>query len=219
VIVAAPGGKGLPRPFVSLPVHCGWADTAGRRNPVTANDGKLDRRALLLGAVFLVGGAAALMRFSRKSTATSDGAGPALSAEQFSLLELVADVIIPGTDTPGALAAGVPAFLRDMLAAWGSRATRTEFVSVLEAIEKQAWAQFGASFSELPPERRLAIMRTFDAESLGRQDAAYGKFKYLVLVGYYHSEVGATQELRYELVPGAWRACLPLTEVGRASAV
>jgi hypothetical protein len=40
-----------------------------------------------------------------------------------------------------------------------------------------------------------------------------------VLVGYYHSEIGATQELRYELVPGAWRSCLPLSEVGRASAV
>ena len=47
----------------------------------------------------------------------------------------------------------------------------------------------------------------------------YGKFKYLVLLGYYQSEVGATQELRYELVPGAWRACLPLAEVGRASAI
>ena len=34
-----------------------------------------------------------------------------------------------------------------------------------------------------------------------------------------HTEIGATHELRYELVPGAWRSCLPLTEVGRASAV
>ena len=33
------------------------------------------------------------------------------------------------------------------------------------------------------------------------------------------AEVGATQELRYELVPGAWKSCLPLAEVGRASAV
>ena len=43
--------------------------------------------------------------------------------------------------------------------------------------------------------------------------------KHLVLLAYYQSEVGATQELRYELVPGAWRSCLPLAEVGRASAV
>jgi hypothetical protein len=51
------------------------------------------------------------------------------------------------------------------------------------------------------------------------QDPAYRTFKYLVLVGYYQSEVGATQELRFELVPGAWRSCVPLSEIGRASAV
>jgi hypothetical protein len=54
---------------------------------------------------------------------------------------------------------------------------------------------------------------------VGRLDPAYAKFKHLVLLGYYHSEVGATQELRFELVPGAWRPCVPFTEIGRATAV
>jgi gluconate 2-dehydrogenase gamma chain len=180
---------------------------------------KIDRRALLLGAVFLLGGAAALTRFTRKSATKAGPEGPAMSGEQFMLLEQVTDVIIPSTDTPGALAAGVPAFIRDMLADWASAATRAEIVAVLEAIQKMAWAQFGAAFLELPPERRLDVVRRFDDDAISRQDPAYGKFKYLVLVGYYQSEVGATEELRYELVPGAWRSCLPLTEVGRASAV
>jgi hypothetical protein len=185
--------------------------------PVTSS--KLDRRALLFGAVFLLGGAAALTRFTRKSAAQTGADGPALSGEQFMLLEQVADTLIPGTDTPGALAAGVPLFIRDMLTDWASAATRTEIITVLEAIERQAWAQFGAAFLELAPDRRLAVLRRFDEDALGRQDPAYTKFKYLVLVGYYQSEIGATQELRYELVPGAWRSCLPLAEVGRASAV
>jgi hypothetical protein len=63
------------------------------------------------------------------------------------------------------------------------------------------------------------VVRVVDEESIARGDAAYRRFKYFVLVGYYQSEIGATRELRYELVPGAWRSCLPLTEVGRASAV
>jgi hypothetical protein len=186
-------------------------------HPTTTS--KLDRRALLLGAVFLLGGAAALTRFTRKSARKTGAAAPALSGEQFMLLEQIADVIIPNTDTPGAVAAGVPAFIREMLAEWGSAATRAEIQSVLEAIERMAWAQFGAAFLELPPERRLAVVRRFDEDAIDRQEPAYGKFKYLVLVGYYQSEIGATEELRYELVPGAWRPCLPLTEVGRASAV
>jgi len=185
----------------------------------SVNGGRLNRRAMVLGAVFLVGGAAALTRFASRPANGANARGPVLSADQFALLEQVSDVMIPATDTPGAAAAGVPAFMRDMLAEWASRQTRAQIASVLEGIEKQAWSKFGAAFGELPAEQRLEVMRVIDEQSLARQDAAYGKFKYLVLVGYYQSEIGATQELRFELVPGAWRSCLPLSEVGRASAV
>ena len=39
--------------------------------------------------------------------------------------------------------------------------------------------------------------------------------KELTLVGYYTSEIGATQELQYEHVPGRWVPCAPLDEIGR----
>ena len=183
------------------------------------SDNKLNRRAMLLGAVFLVGGGAALTRFKRQPQGDASAAGLLLTVDQFALLEQVTEVVIPATDTPGAIGCGVPDFMREMLAQWASDETRAQIASVLENIEKQAWKKFGAAFLELPAERRLAVMQTVDEELLAKQDVAYGKFKYLVLVGYYQSEIGATQELRYELVPGAWRSCLPLSEVGRASAV
>ncbi len=182
-------------------------------------DAKVNRRALLLGAVVLLGGAAALSRFNRKSATDPSAIGPAMSAEQFALLEQITEVMIPATDTPGAIAAGVPAFIRKMLAEWASTSTRAELAGVLEAVDKHAWAKFGAAFVELPPERRHAVVRGFDEERMGRQDPPYGKFKYLVLAGYYLSEIGATQELRYELIPGAWRGCVPFSEIGRATAV
>ena len=178
---------------------------------------KLNRRALLLGAVFLVGGAAALIRFTRDLR--PDGAASVLPGAQFALLEIVTDVMIPATDTPGALAAGVPAFVRAMLDEWASVATRAEILGVLEALEKSAWVRRGASFNQLPPDQRHEILSEFDAAAMSAGDAAYQKLKFLVMAGYYHSEVGATQELRYEMVPGTWRSCLPLDEIGRASAV
>lgn len=184
----------------------------------TVNNGKLNRRALLLGAVFLVGGAAALSRFVRSSAAGA-GADAVFSLDQFALLEQVTDTLMPATDTPGALAAGVPEFMRQMLAEWGSKQTHAAMLSVLDRIEKQAWQRFGAGFLELSAERRLELLQSIDAIAITGKDLAYTRFKHLVLLGYYQSEIGATQELRYELVPGAWRPCLPLTEVGRASAV
>ena len=144
-------------------------------DPVTSS--KLDRRALIFGAVFLLGGAAALTRFTRQSATQTGTDGPALSGDQFMLLEQVADTMIPGTDTPGALAAGAPAFIRDMLADWASAGTRTEIIGVLGAIERQAWAQSGAAFLELSAEQRLAVLKRFDEDALSRQDPAYARFK------------------------------------------
>lgn len=177
---------------------------------------KMNRRALLLGAVFLVGGAAALTRFARGDRTA--GAGT-LAAAQFALLEAVSDVMIPATDTPGALAAGVPHFVRTMLEEWASSETRMKIAAVLDEIDKRAWARRGASFSQILPEQRHELLRDFDAAAFVLGDAAYARLKFLVLAGYYHSEIGATQELRFEMVPGTWRACLPLDEIGRASAV
>jgi gluconate 2-dehydrogenase gamma chain len=186
---------------------------------VPVDDEKVNRRALLLGAVVLLGGAGALTRFARKSPGMAAAAGPAMSAEQFAQLEQVTEVMIPATDTPGAMAAGVPAFIREMLEQWASPASRQEIAQVLEGVDKHAWEKFGAAFVELPPERRHLVVRGFDEQHIVRGDPGYAKFKQLVLLGYYHSEIGATQELRYELVPGAWRACVPFTEIGRATAV
>jgi hypothetical protein len=177
---------------------------------------------MLAGAVFLLGGAAALMRFSRSSGGIGGGKsvddGPVFSAEQFALLEQVSETMVPATDTVGAIGAGVPVFIREMLETWGSAGTRSDIANVLESIQQQAWSRFGMDFLEMPPERRLALLKDFDAARIGSHDGPYRKFKWLVLIGYYHSEAGATHELRFELVPGAWRACLPITEVGRASA-
>src|SRR5687767_5365540 len=119
------------------------ADTAKRRSlPLDPVDSaKLNRRTMLLGAVLLVGGAAALTRFARNSTANGDAAGPALTAEQFALLEQVCEMIIPTTDTPGAIVAGVPGFIREMLEQWSSPKSRAEIVGVLADIDRLAWSR------------------------------------------------------------------------------
>jgi hypothetical protein len=39
------------------------------------------------------------------------------------------------------------------------------------------------------------------------------------MLGYFTSEVGATQVLRYDPVPGAYHGCIPFEEVGKTWAI
>jgi hypothetical protein len=46
--------------------------------------------------------------------------------------------------------------------------------------------------------------------------AGYFSLKDLTVTGYFTSEPGATLALRYDPMPGAYRGCVPLREIGRA---
>lgn len=173
----------------------------------------VDRRALIARAVFLVGGATAIASLEACAPVRSDG--PFFDSARRALLDEVVDVMIPATDTPGALAVEVPAFIDSMMTNWASRERQAQFVAALDAIDTRAQSLHNAAFTALTPEQKLDVLRKHDAEGLA-EDNPYRQLKELTLLGYYSSEIGATQELRYELVPGAWRADIPLAEVGRA---
>jgi hypothetical protein len=40
----------------------------------------------------------------------------------------------------------------------------------------------------------------------------------MTLYGYYTSEIGFTQELRKQIIPGAYHGCAPITEAGASKA-
>lgn len=185
--------------------------TMSEQTPARAG---LDRRGLLLRAIALVGGAGALGVLQ----GCGDG-GRFFTDQRMTLVDAVANVLIPDTDTPGARAAGVPAFIESMMVNWASRDTRDKVVSVLNAIDDRARDQHQARFVELDDAQKLAFMRDFDAEALSEEGNPYRILKELVLLGYYSSEIGATQELRLEMVPGAYHGDVPFSEVGRAWAL
>lgn len=179
----------------------------------------LDRRELLRRAIFLVGGTAVATPL--ELFADSGPQARFFGAAQYSLLEVVADIIMPRTDTPGAIDAGVPAAFDALMKNWASRERQEQFRALLEEIDQAAREQ-ASGLLALDRTRRTEVLVAFDkSKSGGRHtgDKVYRKFKELVLTLYYHSEVGATQELRYEHVPGRWEASVKMTPDTRASAV
>lgn len=189
---------------------------------MTSNSNLLTRRKAMQGAIALVGGTVAASQLgslvSTVSAMDSDYSPRFLSSEQFSMVEQIADLIIPETDTPGAKTAGVHRFIDMMLAEWASPQTKADYVEGLQAID--AWAQKTGevSFVQSPTEKQLQILEALDAEAFAEDggNTFFRELKKFVLFGYYSSEEGASIELRYDRLPGAYRGCVPLEDIGRS---
>lgn len=124
------------------------------------------------------------------------------------LLIEVCDAVIPRTDTPGAVDAGVPGFVA--LALEHGLAGGTGLSQMLEWLEGQVKALGGPIASAVP-----AIDAQAYAEN-GRV-SPWRSLKALILLGYYTSKEGATQELVYQLVPGRFDPNVPWVPGSRTS--
>ncbi len=181
----------------------------------------VNRREVLLGAIALVGGASALTACSREDRDQLDlhSGDPAFfDHDQMRLVSRIVDIVIPETDTPGALGANVPTFLDQLMANWASAATQEKHVALLQAVDSRAAREFGSVFVDCAPERQLQILTAIDEEAYSEEPALpyFRELKRLIVAGYYTSEIGATVELQFELVPGRYIPCAPIDEIGRA---
>ena len=154
--------------------------------------------------------------------------GGSLSAAQLDLIARLSELIIPETDTPGAIAAGVPAFIHQIVIDWYTPAEQQIFLDGLGEIEAIAMRHWSASFAELDPERQARALAEMEppSESAGSSSAAmpagasgdlpfYLKLKELTVLGYYTSELAAKTELDYQPVPGGYDGDARFDEVGR----
>ena len=153
-----------------------------------------------------------------------------LSPHQNDTVVAMIDQIIPATDTPGAKGARVNEFIDVILTEWAKDDERHNFLDGLADVDRQSTALFGKDFASASPAQQLVLLRSMDEasaharsqqkqappfwESAGRDRQMQGDFftvfKNMTLHGYYTSEIGFTQELKLEIIPGAQHGCTSL---------
>lgn len=175
----------------------------------------LDRRQLIgggLGLTLLPLTGLSLAACSAKDTAAPTHAR-SFTPARMAIVARVADLVLPDTDTPGAVAVGVPDKMDEMFREWASDETRAAWTGVIDAIDTAAGEN---GFLALSPEAQFSVLEAYDAANIYEDSHPWRGFKAMIVDAYYATETGATEELRFELVPGEWRACVPLEEIGRA---
>ena len=158
-------------------------------------------------------------------------AGPAVPAKpaflnpsQVSLLDEVGETILPTTKTPGAKAAQVGSFMAVMVRDCYSPADQKIFLNGLTQLDQACQKQTGKAFLACDPTQRTAVLNTLDKEQKafaknqrkGDPSHYFQIMKELTLLGYFTSEIGMTQALRYAPVPGRYDGNVPYKKGDRA---
>ena len=194
----------------------------------------MNRRELLQRVAMLMGGAISAPAVLGILSGCSPKPGASwqplfLSKEEGAIVEAVADLIIPRTDTPGAREVGVPAFIDVILKDVYPSEDQARFVSGLKDFDAEAQRAHGKAFLELKPEQQLSFLQQqHDAAIAAEKEQSAARdvppsqrqrpfvlmMKELTLLGFFTSQVGATQVLQYEAVPGGFKPCVPIAEAG-----
>jgi hypothetical protein len=142
-------------------------------------------------------------------------------------LDEVADTILPETKTPGAKAAKVGAFMAVMVRDCYEPADQQIFLKGIGQIDDAANKKFSKKFMDLDATQKTALLTDLDKEQEAYSKTKKPKdpnhyfrmMKELTLFGYFTSEIGCKQALRYVEVPGRFDGCIPYKKGDKAWAL
>ena len=183
----------------------------------------MDRRKAIKRTGFLLGStafsAAIFSNITSCQTATATEAlswTPSfLSTDQAKVVEVIADILIPRTDTPGALDAEVPAYIDRMFKGNFSEEDQGKVKAGFKAFASQCQAANGKSFLDCTPEQKLSFLQSLEKEAQNSdKPSLIGEMKRLTYRGFFTSEVGMTEVLQYDPVPGNYDGCISLADAG-----
>jgi hypothetical protein len=185
----------------------------------------------------LVGGNAFMLGCKSETGKTQDW-----SPEQIAYMDEIAETILPATSTPGAKAAKVGSFMTVMVNDCYEEGDQKAFKEGLDKLNDVSKKKYDKTFMSITPEQRKELLIAIDKEAKDFQkevgdfntkendkqkaDAKYVKqkksphyftmMKQLTMLGFFTSEVGAKQALRYVPVPGRYDGCAPYKKGDKA---
>lgn len=173
------------------------------------------------------------------------GNNPGFSENTLALLNEVGETILPTTDTPGAKAANVAEVMKTVVTDCYPPDHQEAFMAGIDQLQHACKEKFSMKFEKCTPEQRHSLLvaleeeakefnnkqRETDAprrEAMKKEDREYDfvqsprhyytMMKQLTLLGYFSSEVGATQALRYLPIPGRYDGAFPYKSGDKAFA-
>ena len=144
-----------------------------------------------------------------------------MTLDQARTLSAACETIVPATDTPGAIAAGVPQKIDAWMSDWLDPPASQRLKGGIDDLDQRARARGAANFSALTNDQKVALLSEVEADQRAADRARppvphyWNTMKGLTTTAYFTSQAGATKAARYDPVPGDFHGCVPLKEIGR----
>jgi hypothetical protein len=138
--------------------------------------------------------------------------GKIFNKNQLILLKKICSIIIPKTETLGAAEVDTHGFIDNQLFHCHSKEDQNTALALLTLVDTRAQQQAASSFINLTSKQQFQLLTDLDLGQNSFDQTQRADFKLLkqyICFGYYTSEVGATQELRYDPVPGGFKGSIP----------
>lgn len=166
-----------------------------------------------------------LLAFARQARAllAAQASPRTLNAHQAATVSMMAELILPRTDTPGATDVGATAFVDLILTEWYDDPQRASFLNGLADVDSRSQKLFAKNFVDCSSLQQSDVLTALgaqmfeEAERMRNQPFAFGAspldtnfysmLRRLVLTAYFTSEAGATQELHFEIIPDRYEGC------------
>lgn len=191
--------------------------------------------ALSTGVVLSSGTFIGILRAAEKSI--NAGWQPVfLNAEESVAVSRIADVIIPASDSPGALDVGVPQFIDLLLKDVFTGADSDKFRKGLQVFLGRFEQGNGSAFHESPEQSQRAFVEQGYGSAAADQEQVLGLIenseppedrndeyylwsflvtqRELTIKAYFTSEKVGEQVLSYDPIPGRYDPCIPVEKVG-----
>ena len=182
---------------------------------------QLSRREVIRRAMTACGAATVIGSTSLLNAACASASGrdeqareTSFSAKEIAWLDEVAETILPATDTPGASAAQVGAFIALMVTDTYAPEEQQQFRAGMQDLEARSVGRHQLGFMDASPAQRLELLQLLDREQFetakdpDAEPHYFNRIKGLTLLGYFTSQIGYTQALRYIETPGRYDPCV-----------
>jgi len=123
------------------------------------------------------------------------------NAGQMALIGTISELIIPTDDnSPGALAAEVPAFI-DLMISESPAETKKQWTDGLAAMDRLSQSKNKADFNKATKDQQIALLTEIsknEAKPSTTEEKFFKTIKNMTIDGYYTSEIGIHKELKYK---------------------